>query len=87
MATVFKAKHPRNIPVAYYKPIGQLIVRWGFTELYLQSIVAHLAHQRSKSRPSAYLGPTGRLKGGAIRVSVPELADRSERTGGVEGDR
>ena len=38
----FKAKHPRNIPAAYYKPIGQLIVRWGFTELYLQSIVWHI---------------------------------------------
>jgi len=42
VATVFKAKHPRNIPAAYYKPIGQLIVRWGFTELYLQSIVWHI---------------------------------------------
>lgn len=42
MATVFKAKHPRNIPTAYYKPIGQLIIRWGFTELYLQSIVWHI---------------------------------------------
>src|SRR5215510_13407539 len=38
----FKAKHPRNIPAGYYKPIGQLIVRWGFTELYLQSIVWHI---------------------------------------------
>ena len=42
MASVFKAKHPRNIPAAYYKPIGQLIARWGFTELYLQSIVWHI---------------------------------------------
>ncbi|HET9218534.1 MAG TPA: hypothetical protein VFR18_16235 [Terriglobia bacterium] len=38
----FKAKHPRNIPAAYYKPIGQLIVRWGFIELYLQSIIWHI---------------------------------------------
>ena len=37
-----KAKHPRNIPAGYYKPIGQLIVRWGFTELYVQSIVWHV---------------------------------------------
>jgi hypothetical protein len=42
VAVVFKAKHPRNIPAAYYKPIGQLLVRWGFTELYLQSIVWHI---------------------------------------------
>jgi hypothetical protein len=38
----FRAKHPRNIPAGYYKPIGQLIVRWGFTELYLQSVVWHI---------------------------------------------
>src|SRR6185436_11278512 len=37
-----KAKHPLNIPSAYYKPIGQLIVRWGFTELYVQSSVWHI---------------------------------------------
>ena len=42
MATVYKGKHPRNLPAAYYKPIGQLIVRWGFTELYLQSVVWHI---------------------------------------------
>src|SRR5689334_10223840 len=41
MAAV-KARHPVNIPSVYYKPIGQLIVRWGFTELYLQSIVWHV---------------------------------------------
>ena len=39
---IVKAKHPRNIPSSYYKPIGQLIVRWGFTELYLQSIIWHV---------------------------------------------
>ena len=39
---VVKAKHPLNIPSAYYKPIGQLIVRWGLTELYLQSIIWHV---------------------------------------------
>jgi hypothetical protein len=38
----FVAKHPRNIPAAYYKPIGQLVVRWGYTELYLQSVVWHI---------------------------------------------
>jgi hypothetical protein len=38
----FLATHPRNIPAAYYKPIGQIITRWGFTELYLQSIVWHI---------------------------------------------
>lgn len=42
MASWFKAKHPRNIPAAYHKPIGQLVVRWNFTELYLQSIVWHI---------------------------------------------
>ena len=42
MATVFKGKHPRNIPVAYHKPIGQMIVRWSVTELYLQSIIWHI---------------------------------------------
>jgi hypothetical protein len=41
MAAV-KAKHPRNIPSSYFKPIGQLIVRWGFTELYVQSIIWHV---------------------------------------------
>lgn len=41
MATV-KTRHPLNIPSAYYKPIGQLVVRWGFTELYLQSIIWHV---------------------------------------------
>jgi hypothetical protein len=38
----FVAKHPRNLPAAYYKPIGQVIVRWGYTELYLQSVVWHI---------------------------------------------
>ena len=42
MATWFKAKHPRNIPAGYHKPIGQLIVRWNFTELYMQSIIWHI---------------------------------------------
>jgi hypothetical protein len=42
MASRFKARHPRNIPAGYHKPIGQLIVRWNFTELYLQSIVWHI---------------------------------------------
>lgn len=42
MASAFKGKHPRNIPAGYYKPIGQLIARWGFTELYLQSVVWHI---------------------------------------------
>lgn len=36
------AKHPKNIPSAYYKSIGQIIVRWGFTELYLQSVIWHI---------------------------------------------
>lgn len=35
------AKHPRNIPAAYYKPIGQILVRWTYTELYMQSIIWH----------------------------------------------
>ena len=39
MASWFKAKHPRNFPAGYHKPIGQLIVRWNFTELYIQSII------------------------------------------------
>lgn len=38
---MFVAQHPRNIPAAYHKPIGQLLVRWGVTELYLQSVVWH----------------------------------------------
>ena len=42
MASWFKAKHPRNIPTGYHKPIGQLIVRWNFTELYMQSIIWHI---------------------------------------------
>ncbi len=42
MASWFKARHPRNIPAGYHKPIGQLIVRWNFTELYLQSIIWHI---------------------------------------------
>ncbi len=42
MATAFKAKHPRNIPASYHKPVGQLVVRWNVTELYLQSIIWHI---------------------------------------------
>lgn len=42
MASWFKARHPRNIPTGYHKPIGQLVVRWNFTELYLQSIIWHI---------------------------------------------
>lgn len=42
MASWFKAKHPRNIPAGYHKPIGQLVVRWNFTELYMQSIIWHI---------------------------------------------
>lgn len=38
----FVAKHPRNLPAAYYKPIGQLIARWSYTELYLQSVIWHI---------------------------------------------
>ena len=41
MAAV-KARHPQNIPASYYKPVGQMIVRWGFTELYMQSIIWHV---------------------------------------------
>lgn len=41
-ASWFKAKHPRNIPAGYHKPIGQLVVPWNFTELYLQSINWHI---------------------------------------------
>ena len=36
------ATHPQNLPAAFYKPIGQIIARWGFTELYLQSIIWHV---------------------------------------------
>lgn len=43
---MFIAKHPRNIPAAYHRPIGQLLVRWGITELYLQSIIWHVWHIR-----------------------------------------
>ena len=42
MATPYKVEHPRNIPAAYHKPIGQLVTRWGITELYLQSIIWHI---------------------------------------------
>lgn len=42
MASWFKSKHPRNIPIGYHKPIGQLVVRWNFTEMYLQSIIWHI---------------------------------------------
>jgi hypothetical protein len=38
----FIGKHPRNIPIGYHKPIGQLVVRWTFTELYLQSVIWHI---------------------------------------------
>lgn len=38
----FIATHPRNIPAGYYKPIGQILTRWGFTELYMQSILWHV---------------------------------------------
>jgi len=38
----FVAVHPSEIPAAYHKPIGQLIVRWGVAELYLQSIIWHV---------------------------------------------
>ena len=38
----FKAKHPRNIPASYHKPVGQLVVRWNVTELYLQSVIWHI---------------------------------------------
>lgn len=38
----FVAVHPSEIPAAYHKPIGQLVVRWGVTELYLQSIIWHI---------------------------------------------
>jgi len=38
----FVARHPRNIPAGYYKPIGQIISRWTYTELYLQSIIWHV---------------------------------------------
>jgi hypothetical protein len=38
----FNATHPRNIPSVYFKPIGQIIVRWGFTELYIQSIIWYI---------------------------------------------
>jgi hypothetical protein len=42
MAMAFKAKHPRNIPASYHKPVGRLVVRWNVTELYLQSIIWHI---------------------------------------------
>ena len=42
MPTPFTAVHPAEIPAAYHKPIGQLVVRWGVTELYLQSIIWHV---------------------------------------------
>lgn len=37
-----KAIHPKDIPAAFYKPIGKILVRWTFTELYMQSIVWHV---------------------------------------------
>lgn len=40
MAALFK--HPKNLPASYHKPIGQLLVRWSVTELYLQSIIWHI---------------------------------------------
>ena len=39
---MFVATHPRNIPAAYHRPIGQIIARWGVAELYLQSIIWHV---------------------------------------------
>ena len=39
---MFVAEHPRNIPAAYHRPIGQLLIRWNVTELYLQSVVWHV---------------------------------------------
>lgn len=38
---IFKARHPRNLPASYYKPMGQILFRWTYTQLYLQSIVWH----------------------------------------------
>ena len=40
MAALFK--HPKDLPASYHKPIGQLVVRWNITELYLQSIIWHV---------------------------------------------
>jgi hypothetical protein len=37
-----KAKHPRNIQSSYYKPIGQIIARWMYSELYMSSIAWHV---------------------------------------------
>ncbi len=39
---MFLANHPRNIPAAFHKPIGQILTRWSVTELYVQSIVWHV---------------------------------------------
>jgi len=39
---IYKARHPRNIPASYYKPIGQIIARWTYTELYMLSIAWHV---------------------------------------------
>ena len=34
-------KHPESLPESYYKPIGEIIGRFGFTDLYIQVLVWH----------------------------------------------
>jgi hypothetical protein len=38
---IYKASHPKNLPASFYKPIGQIIARWLYTELYMLSIAWH----------------------------------------------
>ena len=42
----FKAKHPAAIPASLYKPIGQILVGYTYTELYMQSIAWHVLRLR-----------------------------------------
>ncbi len=34
-------KHPESIPQRYYKPIGEITARFGYTDLYLQVLIWH----------------------------------------------
>lgn len=79
----YKAKHPRNIPASYYKPIGQILVRWTYTELYMQSIIWHLF--KVKNPKAARLLTWGRNAVDLTKLFfsltprwIPDAADQAE---------
>lgn len=90
MATPFK--HTKNIPAPYHKPIGQIVVRWGVTELYLQSIIWHIwklkdpkvarlltcdLHAASKVELFRYLAPRW-ITDPSDRKELKEIADEAD---------